>query len=442
MSTQYGTQYIFKKQTMSVTKRLSELLHELERCRKNEQMQKIKALNGLIDGMDEEELKYVFTKDLFDKIHQMIEKKKMSMEYALLLLKHIGYCKVLKRIWIDGFKTSSLNKRFEQMIIEEDERKEGRNEKLLVDLCECYVSLSFLFSSELILICGSCLLKVSLKKDEDEEAQKEVEMALLALSNIGVFNKVKRELFLDEIKEIIVFHQEHRNLTQLAFQSAWDFLTNRLFYNANLEEVIVNELHFVREARREMEELMKCVDWERKKGEEKGKEAKEEFVLMRWLRTLGIFLFYCRLQNEKFFVIIESIVQVYRAAKDNYREIGKECVCSLGNAVRNRAVEIDDLLESGAIDSVLKEIQQTTNENFTACICLEFFLKISERLKGNSDDEMEDEKRKDMKRKVLEKLEEEGYEDGITCLNEKFDFLNRKYYDELSLDISDYFVNV
>eukprot|EP00770_Monocercomonoides_exilis_P002805 MONOS_2787.1-p1 / transcript=MONOS_2787.1 / gene=MONOS_2787 / organism=Monocercomonoides_exilis_PA203 / gene_product=unspecified product / transcript_product=unspecified product / location=Mono_scaffold00060:3828-4299(+) / protein_length=111 / sequence_SO=supercontig / SO=protein_coding / is_pseudo=false len=104
------------------------------------------------------------------------------------------------------------------MIFEEEEKKEEKDEKLLVDLCECNLLLGSIFSSKLISICVPCLLKVASDKEENEEAQKEVEMALLALNNIG-FCKVEQELFLDKITEIIKYLQEHRNLTRLAYQS-------------------------------------------------------------------------------------------------------------------------------------------------------------------------------------------------------------------------------
>ncbi|KAH7819689.1 uncharacterized protein MONOS_17934 [Monocercomonoides exilis] len=72
------------------------------------------------------------------------------------------------------------------MIAEEEEKKEKekRNEKLLVDLCECYLFLSCGFTHELLSVCSPCLLKAASVKEESEENQKDVEMALLALSCI------------------------------------------------------------------------------------------------------------------------------------------------------------------------------------------------------------------------------------------------------------------
>ncbi|KAH7819016.1 uncharacterized protein MONOS_13270 [Monocercomonoides exilis] len=172
--------------TTARTEQFSKLFCEVERCREVEQMQKIEEMNGLIDEMEKKEFKSVFTEELFDKIHQMIGEKTLSWGNAILLLKHAGFCKVLKKIPFYSFDYSSLSKRMKEMIIDENEKKkEEKNEKRLIDLCECYLLLNRWPSSEMDSIIVPCLLKVALKKDETDEAQKEVEMALLALGNIG-----------------------------------------------------------------------------------------------------------------------------------------------------------------------------------------------------------------------------------------------------------------
>ncbi|KAH7818422.1 uncharacterized protein MONOS_8793 [Monocercomonoides exilis] len=171
------------------------------------------------------------------------------------------------------------------MIIEEELKKEEKNEKLLVDLFECFILLNFCFPLNSLSICVPCLLKSSSNKEENKEAQTEVEVALLALSGAG-YCKLDKELFLDEIKEIIEYHQEHHNLTRIAYQSAWEFLIKRIIFENSLEEIIVNELHFAREAAKELEELSKCVDGKRKEGWKGGKETKEELLLMKWIETL------------------------------------------------------------------------------------------------------------------------------------------------------------
>eukprot|EP00770_Monocercomonoides_exilis_P012717 MONOS_12660.1-p1 / transcript=MONOS_12660.1 / gene=MONOS_12660 / organism=Monocercomonoides_exilis_PA203 / gene_product=Uncharacterized protein Reut_A2532 / transcript_product=Uncharacterized protein Reut_A2532 / location=Mono_scaffold00716:694-1730(+) / protein_length=329 / sequence_SO=supercontig / SO=protein_coding / is_pseudo=false len=326
-------------------------------------------------------------------------------------------------------------------MIFEEEKKEEKNEKLLVDLCECYLLLGNQFNSELIFICVPCLLKAASKKEESEEAQKEAELALLALNNIAMWKFIEQKLYLKEIKEIIEYHQEHHNLTRLAYQSAWQFLMDRLNTDSSLEGVIVNELHFAREAASELEELMICADWKKKKEMSK-KEAKEVLIIRRWIQTLSHFFEFFRLWNKEFGGIFGIIVKVFRAARDNQREICDWCICSLRNAAKNRAVKVEDLLKGKAIDTVLEEIHRPTLNDGITNECLRFFMNISRRLKRKTDDEKEEARRKATKRKISEKMEEEGYEDAIISFYEILNFLNDLYFfsGKLSLDISDYFM--
>eukprot|EP00770_Monocercomonoides_exilis_P012662 MONOS_12605.1-p1 / transcript=MONOS_12605.1 / gene=MONOS_12605 / organism=Monocercomonoides_exilis_PA203 / gene_product=unspecified product / transcript_product=unspecified product / location=Mono_scaffold00708:15441-16478(+) / protein_length=329 / sequence_SO=supercontig / SO=protein_coding / is_pseudo=false len=328
------------------------------------------------------------------------------------------------------------------MIIEEEKKEKEKNEIILADLCECCLSLNFGYQTKFISTCVPCLLKVSLNKEENEEAQKEVEMALLALSNIKPIHNVLKDLYLNEIKEIIKHHQEHHNLTRLAYQSVWQFLIYRFFNDKSLNDIVVNELQFVGEARRELEELTKRVDWKKKKEEEKRKKAKEEFVLMRWLHTLAIYFSCCRLKNEEFAGLIGGVVQVYRAAKGNNEEIVRECVFAFKTAAENKSVKVEDLLKGGAVDAVLEEMQRPKLDDKIAFYSLKFFTNISNRLEEKKKEEMEEEERKITKRKVFEEMEEEGYKDVITCFHEIIDFLNKRNYHKLSMNISDYLVNV
>ncbi|KAH7827141.1 uncharacterized protein MONOS_7990 [Monocercomonoides exilis] len=170
---------------MSRIEKFSEIFSELESCNKDAQKQKIQETNEIIDEMDEDEIRSTFTTELFDKMGKMIKEKKLSMENAIVLLKHVGYYKVLLNLWNSAFHSSLLRRRFEKMIIEEDQKKKKeKNEKLLADLCECYTMLHnyYISREELLSICVPCLLKVAVKKEEDEVTQKEVEMALLALT--------------------------------------------------------------------------------------------------------------------------------------------------------------------------------------------------------------------------------------------------------------------
>ncbi|KAH7816937.1 uncharacterized protein MONOS_18176 [Monocercomonoides exilis] len=427
----------------SITERFNELFSEFEDCNEDEQKQKIPEINEIVDGMNMEEFESVFTKDLYDKMNKMIEEKKISIENTILLLKHVGYSRKLKNVINLYFDESSLSRRFEQMIIEEEKKKERKIEKLLADLCECYLLLNKWGSSKLFSICVPCLLKAALHKEGKKETQKEVEIALLALSCIYELFKMEQELFLDKITEIIKYHQEHHNLTPLAHQCAWKFLIDRLHKNKSLEEVIVNELHFSREAARELEELTRNVNWKKKEGEEMNKEeANEVLVIRRWIKTLEIYFLYCRLHNEEFTELFGFIVQIYGAAKDNHSVISNQCIYSLRNAAENRVVKVEDLLKGGAVDAVLEEIQRQTLDEVIVYKCLQFFKNVSERLKEEDEDEKKKVKRKSSKMEIFEKLEEEGYEDTITSFNETLNICNIRHYRALSLKFSDYLVNI
>ncbi|KAH7828404.1 uncharacterized protein MONOS_3065 [Monocercomonoides exilis] len=326
------------------------------------------------------------------------------------------------------------------MIIEEEEKKEEKDERFSTDLCECYLLLNSIFSNKLRSICVHCLLKAALKKEENEEVQTEVEMALLTLSEMG-YCEVPKELYLNELKEIIEHQQKHRNLTKLAYQSAWQFLINRFCTNKFLEDTIANELHFGREAARELEELTRNVDWKRKEVE-RGKETKEEFALIRWLRMFYVYFYRCKLKNEEITILIGGIVQVDRAAKENNEEISNQCIYSLMNAAGNRGVRVEDLLKGGAVDVVLESMQRPTLNKVMTNECCHFFMSVSYRLEEEDEYEKEEEERKELNRKVFEKMEEEGYEDTITSFYETLEFLRRNYNHFFLKKVSDYFVNV
>eukprot|EP00770_Monocercomonoides_exilis_P015449 MONOS_15399.1-p1 / transcript=MONOS_15399.1 / gene=MONOS_15399 / organism=Monocercomonoides_exilis_PA203 / gene_product=unspecified product / transcript_product=unspecified product / location=Mono_scaffold01221:7098-8131(-) / protein_length=325 / sequence_SO=supercontig / SO=protein_coding / is_pseudo=false len=311
-----------------------------------------------------------------------------------------------------------------EMIIDENEKKEEMNEKIFTDLCECYALLGEddIFG-EVLSTVVPCILKVALNKEESEETRKEVEVALLALSNVRA-SLFEKELYLNEIKEVIQHHQEYHNLTRLAYQSAWMFLVYRLWDDNSLEEVIVNELHFVREATKELKELTKCVNWKREKEEEDGKvERKEEVVLLRWLQILKNYFCYCELRNEEFSELLGCIVRVYLAAKENHRDVSKECILFARTAEANGNVKIDGISSVGTVDAFLWELHWKTLNNENVYNVLEYLKTISARLREKKgEDEMEEAKRKAIKMEIFEKMEEEGYEDMITSLHEAFRF--------------------
>ncbi|KAH7817450.1 uncharacterized protein MONOS_11250 [Monocercomonoides exilis] len=308
------------------------------------------------------------------------------------------------------------------MIVKEEQKKEGNDEKLFINLIECYLLLDNRFSLDLYPICVPCLIKVSLKKEEDEETQKEVEIALLALSRIDDRNKIERDLYLNEVKEIIQYHQKHRNLTRLAYQSAWGFLIKRFLLDKSLEVVIANELHFEREVESELDGLMQSVDWKKKEEEMGETERKAMDIISRWISSIRYNFFSCNLWNEEYAELISRIVDLFRASRDNHNEMGKECIQSIKAVAKYRTVKLDDLLKSGVIDAGLEEIQRPTPNERMTYESLKFYYMLSLRFKGMTGDEMEEAKRKELKRKMLEKMEEKGVEDIFNSFQETFRF--------------------
>ncbi|KAH7824402.1 uncharacterized protein MONOS_2324 [Monocercomonoides exilis] len=303
------------------------------------------------------------------------------------------------------------------MIVDIEKEKEGKDENLLANLCECYVSLSILIQFELAPICVPCLLKVALKKEESEETQTEVELALLALTCFDHF-ELDKELYLKEVIEIIQYHREHRNLTYLAHHSAWKFLIDRISFQSSSESKIVSEHHFARDAGRELDELSKHIDWKKKEEEEEGeRETKDEIVLMEWLRTSSSFFATCGFLTDEFFGLLSSAVGVFRLAYDCNKEINDRCMYLFKEAALNMHVKAEDLIESGAVDVVLEKIIQldTTNELLTYYLL--FFKRLSKRLNEALVGDIHEANRRALQKKIFEKLEEEGYEDCIIGLS-------------------------
>eukprot|EP00770_Monocercomonoides_exilis_P006388 MONOS_6355.1-p1 / transcript=MONOS_6355.1 / gene=MONOS_6355 / organism=Monocercomonoides_exilis_PA203 / gene_product=unspecified product / transcript_product=unspecified product / location=Mono_scaffold00199:24892-26549(-) / protein_length=240 / sequence_SO=supercontig / SO=protein_coding / is_pseudo=false len=235
-------------------------------------------------------------------------------------------------------------------------------------------------------------------------------MVLLALGNIGANQRIEKGLYLNEIKEIIKYHQEHHNLTQLACQSAWQ----------NLEDAIVNELHFVKEATRELEELVRSLEWKREKEEKKEKKEKKErsaeseiMIIERWLRSLDIYFFVCKYQTKEHEGLVECVVRVFWATRACQGSIARFCFQLFHAMIKSQASQIDCLVDKGAIGVALSEVvrSEVAKEEASGCLCV--FRGLAKRLSVKSENEREEAKRKELKRKVIEMMEEEGYEDWL-----------------------------
>ncbi|KAH7824935.1 uncharacterized protein MONOS_17464 [Monocercomonoides exilis] len=299
-------------------------------------------------------------------------------------------------------------------MIEEGVMKEnGKN--TLIDLFECYlllrnVHISMLFPN----FCVRILLREVLDNKESEEAKEKVEIALLALSKIEIMTKIEQERYVCEMKEIIRYHQEHHNLTHLAYQSAWQFLIYRLYKDESVEDVIVHELHFVKEATRELEELSERFDWKRKEKVSGEKDTKEADTLMRWPNILDVFFTKCNVWGEEYGMLIGSISKLFEATRRQKGRIGKQCLSFIVSITGRGTLELFETLKSNAVEIVLEEMRQSTMEDNLTNGCLRFLLKLKRIYNGNNKKECNKTEQIVKKRYEFERMEEEGYEDCIT----------------------------
>ncbi|KAH7825978.1 uncharacterized protein MONOS_4550 [Monocercomonoides exilis] len=287
-------------------------------------------------------------------------------------------------------------------------------------------------------MCIPCLLEVAAREGNGEEVQKEAEMALLALSNIFYHVKICEVLYWKEITRIIRFHQEHHNLTLLAYQSAWLIFTfgndnRKLFIN------IARNLDFANEATKELEELERVV--ERKKAEEKTGGMNEICIFKRWLTTAYHYFSLDTHYEANNLQYIACVVRLCSSIAKNQRDTRQLCLNVLMQMREKEDIDADDLVKGGVVDFCLKEFYQSDVENSQIRKYLLFLVRITKSLKEKKRDEMEEAKRKELKRKVFEKMEEEGYEDNIASFCEMFYFLNGTFQRVLSSNVSDYFVN-
>ncbi|KAH7818420.1 uncharacterized protein MONOS_8791 [Monocercomonoides exilis] len=424
---------------MPLAERFSKLISMFNICSEAQQMVSIKELNTMMEKMEKTEFNDALTVELFNKINGMIGGNKIIPNEAIILIKQIGYWKAMKIISNCNFKSSLLSKRFELIISKE------KNEKLLADLCECYLLLyDSYINEEMNSTCLPCLLKVASDKEESPEAQKEVELALLALSEASRVMRVKQEDHLTEVVKIIVYHEEHHNLTKLAFQSAWRLMIFNLPNDVGLQFIVVNMMNFAGVAKRELEELAKSLEWKRKEeGKEKsGAESGAAQLMIRWFVVIDTFFVSCSLFDKEYSELIRFIVELYRAVRENEREILDRCNFVLFLVSHKLNIGIDTLMECGVLDVISEELRQLNLEDKVIRDCLSIYLHITRRLSSKCEDETEEEKRKIIKKKMAEKIEEEGLEDIITSLHETFDYYNREYDAYLSLNISEYFVNL
>ncbi|KAH7823572.1 uncharacterized protein MONOS_18622 [Monocercomonoides exilis] len=395
--------------------KLDDLFADLDKCGNVVQKLIIKEINKALEQMNKEDLKYTMTQKLFDNLHSLIDKKKLSLENALAMLKSIGYHKELRKIYGENNSSQALSNRFRKMI-ENEERKEkkGGNENLLTDLCECYLLLfDGSCEEEISRTVAICLLKVASNKDTSEEAQNKVEIALLAMGkgNISIVLQDKYDYFLNEISEIIRYHQDHRNLSHLSYQSAWFFILYRLKRNKqseNLWKFFVTKKDFYREATKELNELSKCVNRIKKEKKEMRKEIKNFYIIERWLHVFTEVVDVQILLVEIQIDIMKCVANISRRTKDSFIGIREKCTDIIMKVLDGGVMNTFDLIGGGAVDAMLEELSRSYMIRSSFCDCSTFFENIHQRLTGTMHNGAE---RMILKRMMIDKLEENGFED-------------------------------
>ncbi|KAH7823200.1 uncharacterized protein MONOS_18626 [Monocercomonoides exilis] len=460
------------------------MISQLKYFNEGEQKIKIKEINNFMDDVDEGKfedfnkimestksyLSAFFPVDFYSEIDNLIKEKKTSLDNLILLLKRIGRSKLSNAFYMNHFDFSSLSERIEKMIVDEEKKGKRMNKNKIYDLCECYVLNCHHYLPDcLIAIALPCFLKVALNKGKRLDSQKKVEHALCALNAIKPiyhFLSEKKELCIKEMENIIKYHQWHRNLTQLAYEYAWNFLISRLKYKRSLNIVITKELHFIKEATKEMKELERNANWRISEGRKYVEEEKEAQLLVSWCYMCFIYFCETKIWEKETFQLISYVVRLCKEAKDIKRWLYEDCVRYLNCIVCDCPnIYVADLLECGAVDYVLEALKQMSLNRSTIHLRLQFFSILSKRLSTKIDERYNEltyedikyvivyawnwlcgkqnelrgnEKREMVKRKIFEKLEEEGYEDIVFSFWSNMKIMNQ--HSNFHLNFSDFFV--
>eukprot|EP00770_Monocercomonoides_exilis_P006837 MONOS_6800.1-p1 / transcript=MONOS_6800.1 / gene=MONOS_6800 / organism=Monocercomonoides_exilis_PA203 / gene_product=unspecified product / transcript_product=unspecified product / location=Mono_scaffold00221:55407-56134(-) / protein_length=219 / sequence_SO=supercontig / SO=protein_coding / is_pseudo=false len=216
----------------------------------------------------------------------------------------------------------------------------------------------------------------------------------MALCNVGILVEVEKDFHQKEITEIIEYHQEHRNLTHLAYQLAWSFLIDRFFRDESLEALISDKLHFTREATQELEEMSKRVDWKAKGKTEENKRMKEVNIMLKWICTINVFFVSFQMWKEEYFGLIDYFISLCRSSRAYEQRISGKCMVLFRRAIELNDVSVYDLLKRGVFKQISEEIYLKTMNDTTARMCLESFFDLSKRLKGIMTNEVDEMKKK------------------------------------------------
>eukprot|EP00770_Monocercomonoides_exilis_P001998 MONOS_1983.1-p1 / transcript=MONOS_1983.1 / gene=MONOS_1983 / organism=Monocercomonoides_exilis_PA203 / gene_product=unspecified product / transcript_product=unspecified product / location=Mono_scaffold00038:66980-68247(-) / protein_length=403 / sequence_SO=supercontig / SO=protein_coding / is_pseudo=false len=388
-------------------------------------------MNLMFGKMDRDELDAILSLKTFNEIDRMIEEKKLSIENALLLLKHLAHYKMMTYVYVESFPHSSLCYTLEKLIFDEMNKKEEKNVKLLADLCACFFTMNDERAyDEPVPAFASYLLNVVLNKKENEEVQNEEEFAFPTLSNARQVVK-GNECRSNEISETVRYQKDHHNLAHLACESSWRVLIEQSMIRIRFEKADFGELKFVDDATRELDELERKMDWKKKEGEVK--EINEVLMIMRWCYDIGKYFLVSQLNRNEFSQLIKSAERMYKSARSNHADVLCHLIYVFEEIALRSGPNIDCLLKEGVVDLMLEELNQPELKLILVHSCMTFFSALTRELNKDtanafvkeSEWKSAETKRKTIKKEVHEKLEEEGYEDAII----KIHFLMRPKMD-------------
>ncbi|KAH7832626.1 uncharacterized protein MONOS_13805 [Monocercomonoides exilis] len=172
---------------------------------------------------------------------------------------------------------------------------------------------------------------------------------------------------------------------------------------AQMESAMSMHFGFVEEGRRELEELEKRGNWQRK--ERRVKELKDIHTILRWLKTLNKHFVNHQPSRERNTRLAAVVVGICRKARVCFVELSLECLVLLEQMNESASLSVCDFVTIEAVDVFLEEITRSVvHTEFLSC-CLDFVLLVLDRLREKD--------KESMKQQVLVKLEREGLEDLV-----------------------------
>ncbi|KAH7825856.1 uncharacterized protein MONOS_10371 [Monocercomonoides exilis] len=169
-------------------------------------------------------------------------------------------------------------------------------------------------------------------------------------------------------------------------------------------------MHFVSESTGEIEKLSRCIDW--KKKAVSIKEKAKIGIIERWYSTICLYTEKCKLSEEESAWLVACTTRLIGLAKDNHRSIVEKCIPIIVACMdENTDIFFSDFLRGRTVDFVLEEMCKFNSDDQSTDKRMIFLSLLTERLNKNVRIARDEKKNKALKMAILDKLEEEGYED-------------------------------